>query len=132
MTVHLGASTSVGAIEDLRAEVEAAPAIRCLRVADIREAVCAHFGVTLRDILSARRARAIARPRQVAMFLARRLTTRSLPEIARQFGDRDHTTVMHACSTIERLKAQDPDIANSIVVLLDKLEQRMEKPVGLV
>jgi len=59
------------------------------------------------DMVSARRARAVARPRQVAMYLAKQLTPRSLPEIGRKFGGRDHTTVMHAIRRIEELRALD-------------------------
>ncbi len=68
------------------------------------------------DMLSARRARAVARPRQVAMYLTKQLTPRSLPEIGRKFGGRDHTTVMHAIRRIEELRAVD-------AVLNDDIEQ---------
>jgi chromosomal replication initiator protein len=71
---------------------------------------------------SARRARAVARPRQVAMYLCKQLTPRSLPEIGRKFGGRDHTTVMHAVRKIEELRAQDRHIAEDIELLRRMLE----------
>ena len=66
---------------------------------------------------SARRARAVARPRQVAMYLSKQLTSRSLPEIGRKFGGRDHTTVMHAVSRIESLINSDSAIADDLELL---------------
>ena len=79
-----------------------------LTVDKIQRAVCEEFGVTLNDMVSKRRARAIARPRQVAMYLSKKLTKRSLPDIGRRFGGRDHTTVMHAVKRIDSLRAEDP------------------------
>jgi len=79
-----------------------------LTVDKIQRAVCEEFGVTLNDMVSKRRARAIARPRQVAMYLSKKLTKRSLPDIGRRFGGRDHTTVMHAVKRIDSLRADDP------------------------
>ncbi|MBT6983497.1 MAG: chromosomal replication initiator protein DnaA, partial [Rhodospirillaceae bacterium] len=69
-----------------------------------------------------RRARAVARPRQVAMYLAKQLTTRSLPEIGRKFGGRDHTTVMHAVKRIEELRQTDAALAEDIDLLRRMLE----------
>ena len=71
---------------------------------------------------SARRARAVARPRQVAMWLCKQLTPRSLPEIGRKFGGRDHTTVMHAVRKIEELRAGDRTMAEDIELLRRMLE----------
>ena len=73
-----------------------------------------HYGLRMADMLSARRARAVARPRQVAMYLTKQLTPRSLPEIGRKFGGRDHTTVMHAIRRIEELRALDPVLNEDI------------------
>ena len=73
------------------------------------------------DLISERRNRAIARPRQAAMWLAKQLTTRSLPDIGRRFGGRDHTTVLHAVRRIEELKAGDPVLANDLETLTRKL-----------
>ncbi|WP_051279966.1 chromosomal replication initiator protein DnaA [Hellea balneolensis] len=79
-----------------------------LTVDRIQKAVCEEFRVTLTDMTSKRRARIIARPRQVAMYLSKKLTKRSLPDIGRRFGGRDHTTVMHAVKRIDALRAEDP------------------------
>jgi len=78
-----------------------------LTVDRIQRAVCEVFSVTPTDMVSKRRARVIARPRQVAMYLCKKLTKRSLPDIGRRFGGRDHTTVMHAVKRIEELRADD-------------------------
>jgi chromosomal replication initiator protein len=78
--------------------------------------------VRLGDMHSPRRARAVARPRQVAMYLCKQLTTRSLPEIGRKFGGRDHTTVMHAVRKIDELKREDSALAEDIELLKRSLE----------
>ncbi|WP_298916751.1 chromosomal replication initiator protein DnaA [uncultured Algimonas sp.] len=78
-----------------------------LTVDRIQRAVCEAFSISLTDMSSKRRARAVARPRQVAMYLSKRLTKRSLPDIGRRFGGRDHTTVMHAVKRITSLRAED-------------------------
>ena len=90
-------------------------------VDDIQRAVAEHYGLKKEDLLSERRTRSVARPRQTAMFLAKQLTTRSYPDIGRRFGGRDHTTVLHAVRRIEELKAQDPGIAQDIETLTRKL-----------
>lgn len=82
-----------------------------LSIAAIQQATAEHFRVALIEMVSARRARHVARPRQVAMFLARELTPLSLPNIGRRFGNRDHTTVMHAIRTVERLCVEDTAFA---------------------
>jgi chromosomal replication initiator protein len=87
----------------------------------IQKAVSEHYSLKQADLISERRARAVARPRQVAMWLAKQITTRSLPDIGRRFGGRDHTTVLHAVRRIESLKAEDAGIARDIDVLLRKL-----------
>ena len=71
---------------------------------------------------SARRARAVARPRQVAMYLAKQLTSRSLPEIGRKFGGRDHTTVMHAVKKVEQLCETDAGFADDVELMRRMLE----------
>ena len=87
----------------------------------IQKVVAEHFGLKQADLISERRARAVARPRQVAMWLAKQITTRSLPDIGRRFGGRDHTTVLHAVRRIEELKADDSALARDCDVLLRKL-----------
>lgn len=96
--------------DPLVVEVAAIAALtKRIKVADIVRAVAAHYRVREADILSQRRTRSIVRPRQVAMFLARELTPRSLPEIGRLIGGRDHTTVLHGVSKIGSLiEAGDP------------------------
>ena len=95
---------------------------RRVTIDEIQKRVAEHFNIRLADMHSARRARAVARPRQVAMFLAKQLTTRSLPEIGRKFGGRDHTTVMHAVRKIEELRASDSSFDEDVELLRRMLE----------
>ncbi len=95
---------------------------RRVTIEEIQKRVSEHFNVRVTDMHSARRARAVARPRQVAMYLSKQLTSRSLPEIGRKFGGRDHTTVMHAVRKIEEIKATDPSFAEDIELLRRMLE----------
>ena len=92
-----------------------------ITVDDIQKAAAEHFGLKQADLISERRNRAIARPRQAAMWLAKQLTTRSLPDIGRRFGGRDHTTVLHAVRRIEALKAEDAQLARDLEALTRKL-----------
>ncbi|HEX5262060.1 MAG TPA: chromosomal replication initiator protein DnaA [Phenylobacterium sp.] len=94
---------------------------RKVTVDQIQKTVAEHYGLKQADLISERRARAVARPRQVAMWLAKQITTRSLPDIGRRFGGRDHTTVLHAVRRIEALKGEDAGIARDVDVLLRKL-----------
>jgi chromosomal replication initiator protein len=94
---------------------------RKVTVDQIQKTVSEHYNLKQADLISERRARAVARPRQVAMWLAKQITTRSLPDIGRRFGGRDHTTVLHAVRRIEQLKAEDPALARDVDVLLRKL-----------
>jgi chromosomal replication initiator protein len=94
---------------------------RYVTIDDIQKKTCEHFAIRLSDMQSTRRSRVVARPRQVAMYLSKVLTTKSLPDIGRAFGGRDHTTVMHAVKTIEQLIAQDGDIAASVQTLRQAL-----------
>ena len=94
---------------------------RKVTVDQIQKTVAEHYGLKQADLISERRARAVARPRQVAMWLAKQITTRSLPDIGRRFGGRDHTTVLHAVRRIEALKGEDATIARDVDVLLRKL-----------
>lgn len=90
---------------------------RRITIDDIQKQVAAHFNVRVADMYSARRARAVARPRQVAMYLSKHLTSRSLPEIGRKFGGRDHTTVMHAVRKVEELRDTDAAFAEDLELL---------------
>lgn len=95
---------------------------RRLTIEEIQRRVAEHWNIHLTDMASSRRARAVARPRQVAMYLAKQLTSRSLPEIGRRFGNRDHTTVMHAVSRVGELMAHDPAFAAEVELLRKMLE----------
>jgi chromosomal replication initiator protein len=90
---------------------------RRVTIEEIQKRVAEHFDIRIADMHSARRARAVARPRQVAMYLAKQLTPRSLPEIGRKFGGRDHTTVMHAIRKIEELRGADSLLSEDIELL---------------
>jgi chromosomal replication initiator protein len=91
-------------------------------IEEIQKRVAEHYNIRLTDMSSARRARNVARPRQVAMYLAKQLTQRSLPEIGRRFGNRDHTTVMHAVSRVAELMAEDAGFAEDVALLRKMLE----------
>ena len=95
---------------------------RHLTIDAIQKEVAQHFNIKIADMSSPRRARAVARPRQIAMYLSKQLTPRSLPEIGRKFGGRDHTTVMHAVKKVEELIEQDTDFAEEVDLLRRMLE----------
>ena len=88
--------------------------IRIVTVDKIQNVVSNYFNIALSEMLSQRRSRPLARPRQIAMFLAKKMTSRSLPEIGRRFANRDHTTVIHAVKTITRLSEQDDEMKKNI------------------
>ncbi|MCB1651403.1 MAG: chromosomal replication initiator protein DnaA [Alphaproteobacteria bacterium] len=90
---------------------------RRITIDEIQRKVAEHYNLRMADMHSARRARNVARPRQVAMYLAKQLTARSLPEIGRKFGGRDHTTVMHAVRKVEELIEEDAQIAQDVDVV---------------
>jgi chromosomal replication initiator protein len=95
---------------------------RRITIEEIQKRVAEHFNMKLSEMHSARRSRAIARPRQVAMYLAKQLTSRSLPEIGRKFGGRDHTTVMHAVKKVDELRQSDTNFAEDVELLRRMLE----------
>ena len=95
---------------------------RRITVDDIQKATADHYGLKQSDLLCERRTRAVARPRHVAMYLAKTLTTRSYPDIGRRFGGRDHTTVLHAVRRIEQLKAEDSALSADLETLARKLK----------
>jgi chromosomal replication initiator protein len=115
MTVDLAAM----ALRDLASNFEA---VR-VRIDDILRVVGRHYSVPRADLLSPRRARSIVRPRQVGMYLAKKLTPRSLPEIGRRFGGRDHSTVLHAVRKIEELIKTDDQLAREVNMLIRLIEQ---------
>ena len=87
---------------------------RVITVDKIQNVVSNYFNIGLSEMLSQRRSRPLARPRQIAMYLAKKMTARSLPEIGRRFANRDHTTVIHAVKTITRLSEQDDEMKRNI------------------
>ena len=93
-----------------------------MTIEEIIRKVSDHYNLRMSDLVSARRARSVARPRQIAMFLSKNLTSKSLPEIGRRFGGRDHTTVIHAIRKIEELKMTDVQIADEVEILRRTLE----------
>ena len=95
-----------------------------IRIDDILKVVGRHYNVARADLLSPRRARSIVRPRQIGMYLAKKLTPRSLPEIGRRFGGRDHSTVLHAVRKIEELLLTDEHLAREVALLVRLIEQQ--------
>ncbi|HEY5090394.1 MAG TPA: chromosomal replication initiator protein DnaA, partial [Polyangia bacterium] len=124
-TLVARAGAGVGALSLDEAQTILRPHLRSgekrITVDEIQKATAEHYGMRQADLISERRTRAIARPRQAAMWLAKHLTTRSLPDIGRRFGGRDHTTVLHAVRRIEALKADDAQLARDLEVLTRKL-----------
>ena len=101
---------------------------RRITIEDIQKRVAEHYNIRIGEMHSARRARSVARPRQVAMYLAKQLTARSLPEIGKQFGGRDHTTVMHAVKAVTKRREEDEAVASEVQTIEQMLlgEQESE------
>jgi chromosomal replication initiator protein len=97
--------------------------LKRVRIEDIQRIVARHYNVSRSDLLSSRRTANVVRPRQIAMYLAKTLTLRSLPEIGRRFGGRDHTTVLHAVRKIEGLIGSDNVLATEIESLKGQLQE---------
>jgi chromosomal replication initiator protein len=116
MTVELAEHV----LKDVFPQGEAAPEVTIPR---IQEAVSDRFGVTIEELVSPRRSQSVAYPRQVAMYLCRELTDSSLPKIGREFGNRDHTTVMHATQKITRLINEDRTVYNLVQELTARIKQ---------
>ena len=95
---------------------------RRVTIEEIQKRVSDYYNIRVAEMSSARRAQMVARPRQVAMFLAKQLTSRSLPEIGRKFGNRDHTTVMHAIKKVDQLSSADPGFSEDVELLRRMLE----------
>jgi chromosomal replication initiator protein len=111
--------TVEGIIRDLVLGIEP----RRIKVEDILRIVSRHFAVSKADILSDRRHRSVVRPRQIGMYLAKQLTSRSLPEIGRRFGNRDHTTVLHAIRKIDKEMGDNPHLKEEIEELKRQLNR---------
>ena len=112
----IGREITIDSTADLLGDLLRASS-RQISVDVIQKRVAAHYGVRVSEMFSARRARNIARPRQIAMYLAKNLTSLSYPEIGRQFGGRDHTTVMHAVKTIENLMKSDAQLSEDVELI---------------
>ena len=96
---------------------------RRVTIEEIQKRVAEHWGLRVTDMTSSRRARTVARPRQVAMYLAKQFTDRSLPEIGRMFGNRDHTTVMHAVKRVTEIMAVDSEFRESVELMQGLLKR---------
>jgi chromosomal replication initiator protein len=116
-----GRAIDVAFVEEVLANVLRANQRR-ISIDEIQTQVAEHYRIRKAEMTSARRAREVARPRQVAMYLSKQLTPKSLPDIGRRFGGRDHTTVIHAVKQIERLRAADSELDADIRLLTRQLE----------
>ncbi len=119
--VMTGRAIDIAFVEEVLANVLRANQRR-ISIDEIQTQVAEHYRIRKAEMTSARRAREVARPRQVAMYLSKQLTPKSLPDIGRRFGGRDHTTVIHAVKQIEKLRACDPEIDAAVRLLTRQLE----------
>jgi chromosomal replication initiator protein len=118
---HSGRTVDVAMVQEVLSEL-LRDSERMLSVDDVQQKVASFYNLRLTDLVSARRTREVVRPRQVAMYLAKQLTLRSLPQIGRKFGKRDHTTVIHAVRKIEELRRSDPQLDQEIETIKRLLE----------
>ena len=100
-----------------------------ITIDNIQTLVCKYFKISKNEMLSSRRSRYLVRPRQVAIYLSKILTTKSLPEIGREFSNRDHTTVIHSVKTIEKLKTDNSEISNGISFLKNQILYKKENEI---
>ena len=124
LTAHVtlvGRTVDLEIAEDLLQDLLRA-SDRRTTIDQIQKKVAEHFNVKISDMHSARRSRTVARPRQIAMFLSKNLTTRSLPEIGRKFGGRDHTTVIHAIKKVQELVKNDSSLSEDLEILTRSLQ----------
>ena len=117
-----GEPITIGLAEKTLGDLMRSHEARRVRIEDILRIVSQHYKVPRNDLLSARRSRDVVRPRQIAMYLAKSLTSRSLPEIGRRFGGRDHTTVLHSVRKVEQLMKDDGELCQEIELLKRMLE----------
>jgi chromosomal replication initiator protein len=118
-----GEPVTVALAEKTLADLIRSHEARRVRIEDILRIVSRHYKVPRNDLLSSRRSRDVVRPRQIAMYLAKSLTSRSLPEIGRRFGGRDHTTVLHSVRKVEQMMKDDGDLCQEIELLKRMLEE---------
>ena len=114
---------SIERVDDILGHLVRVEDNRKIRIEDIQRAVSRHYNVSRTDMLSNRRTRVIVKPRQIAMYLAKMMTPRSLPEIGRRFGGRDHTTVLHAVRKVESMIADDGQLAKELELLKRLIEE---------
>ncbi|MAZ18905.1 MAG: chromosomal replication initiator protein DnaA [Ahrensia sp.] len=114
---------SIERVDDILGHLVRVEDNRKIRIEDIQRAVSRHYNVSRTDMLSNRRTRQIVKPRQIAMYLAKMMTPRSLPEIGRRFGGRDHTTVLHAVRKVESMIADDGQLAKELELLKRLIEE---------
>jgi len=115
---------SISRIDEILGHLTRSSGTRRVRIEDIQRFVARHYNISKQDMLSSRRTRTVVRPRQVAMYLAKMLTPRSLPEIGRNFGGRDHTTVLHAVRTVENRLGTDQKLAQEVELLKRLINER--------
>ena len=104
-------------------------AVTEVSIDNIQTLVCKYFKISKNEMLSSRRSRYLVRPRQVAIYLSKILTSKSLPEIGREFSNRDHTTIIHSVKTIEKLKVENNEINNGINYLKNQIMYKSENEV---
>ncbi|MEN0000842.1 MAG: chromosomal replication initiator protein DnaA, partial [Pseudomonadota bacterium] len=114
---------SLERVDDILGHLVKAEERRKVRIEDIQRVVAQHYNIPKNEMLSNRRTRTVVRPRQIAMYLAKIMTLRSLPEIGRRFGGRDHTTILHAVRKVEELKGGDAKLAKEIELLRRLIEE---------
>lgn len=107
-----------------------APTKPLLMVAHIQATVAAYYRIPVREMTSARRHKEVSHPRQVAMYLAYETTPKSLPDIGHRFGNRDHTTVIHAIRAVQRRMIEDAEIAEDVRILRERLNHQPVKAVA--
>jgi chromosomal replication initiation ATPase DnaA len=93
------------------------------KIKDIQEAVCVHYGISWIDLISSRRTASLVRCRQIAVWLCRKLTVRSLPEIGRHFGNRDHTTCLHSARQIEKKRQNDAVLESELQIFINQFSR---------
>lgn len=114
---------SLDRVDDILGHLTRAEERKKVRIEDIQRVVAQHFNVPRNEMLSNRRTRTVVRPRQIAMYLSKMMTPRSLPEIGRRFGGRDHTTVLHAVRKVEQMKTADTNLSKELELLRRLIEE---------
>ncbi|MEL6436931.1 MAG: chromosomal replication initiator protein DnaA, partial [Pseudomonadota bacterium] len=114
---------SLDRVDDILGHLVRVEERKKVRIEDIQRIVAQHYNIPRNEMLSNRRTRTVVRPRQIAMYLAKTMTLRSLPEIGRRFGGRDHTTILHAVRKVEELKGDDAKLAKEIELLRRLIEE---------